>query len=70
MFKFNKQIEGKWFEIVSWGHTSNMIQLNSEDDGVIWLPDDPKQAAELLRKAADIIEKELVPVIENYKKAI
>jgi hypothetical protein len=68
MFKFNKQIEGKWFEIVAWGHKSNMIQLNGgDDDGVVWLPEDPNEAARLLRQAADIIENELGSIISSYK---
>jgi hypothetical protein len=67
MWNFKKQVSGKWFEIVAWGHKSNMIQLNGGDDPVIWLPENPREAARLLREAADIIENELLPVIENYK---
>ena len=68
MYKFNKHVEGKWFEIVAWGHKSNMLQLNPGlDDSVVWLPEDPKEAARLLRQAADIIENELGPIIEQYK---
>jgi hypothetical protein len=70
MFKFEQEIDGKWFKIVSWGHKTHHIQLDSDDDGVVWLPDDPAEAARLLRKAADIIDTKLAPVIERYKSLL
>lgn len=68
MFNFSQEIDGKWFKIVAWGHKSNMIQLNADEDGVLWLPEDPIEAARLLRKAADIIETKLAPIIKEYKR--
>jgi hypothetical protein len=56
----NIEMEGKWFRIVAWGQEkSPMLQLRTEEDGVIWLPDNPKKAAKLLRDAADMIEQKL-----------
>lgn len=68
MYRFNKHVDGNWFEIVAWGHKSDMLQLNGGDDPVLWLPEDPIKAAQLLRQAADIIEHELAPIIEEYKR--